>query len=242
MRYSEISKYLNDSEKLKLRRDVRRRIAKVYNRLPDDQTFKVACLSGIVKRGWYDRARTALRAFLGWYDAEIFSAVLAATSPQQTVRLNLLMTIRIYREWIKQGRPEHGDKLDKIARMSDLLARRLNVVRSFKGQALSGFKVNSFMNNLCGDLDSVTIDTWMLEFADLKDYSAGSKYVYLAYVAKIRKVAREMGLKPAEVQETIWSYIYSKVNKVSVRDVPEFSELLTTDDDIKKELDTLPNG
>lgn len=117
---------------------------------------------------------------------------------------------------------------------------------------LSGPKVNSFMNNLRGDLTPVTNDTWMARFAGWlqkrfsgsltfggkaaeKAYaenpfvipdSADSGYQagYLAMNAYVRRAATQIteNLKdttgetwePAEIQETVWSWIKTYVDEV----------------------------
>ena len=92
---------------------------------------------------------------------------------------------------------------------------------------LSGPKVNSFMLNLVNELDEVTNDTWMANYAlteqalftgaaraDAVDEigSIGVKGPgYLAFNARTRQAAELASQitgdswKPAEIQETVWS-------------------------------------
>lgn len=75
------------------------------------------------------------------------------------------------------------------------------------GARISGDKIESFRRNLMGDLHQSTNDVWMAYFGGFDDGGVfASSGNYLAYTAKIRKVARQLGWKPAEVQETVWSY------------------------------------
>lgn len=226
-----IAEYLTAEEKTGLRQDVKKRLCKAFNSLPDVEVFKLAGIGGIIKKGWYQRANDSIRALFG-DDAELFISLLASTSPRQTVEKNLDMTIEIYRAWIKAGRPLDEKSLDKLARLSDLKSRSLNVKRTFRGEPLSGYKVNSFRKNLSADYTAITIDTWMTIFADVTR-RPGEKFFYLAYSARIRETAKAMNWQGAEVQETVWCYVYAKTSGVPVREVPEFSELLAGSEAVK---------
>lgn len=88
---------------------------------------------------------------------------------------------------------------------------------------LSGPKVDSFMRNLLGDTERVTLDTWMARLANVKqkifsgkklvgDVGPGQGPGYFAYSARVRETAdlltRMTGevWSPAEVQEALWSW------------------------------------
>jgi len=115
---------------------------------------------------------------------------------------------------------------------SVLGAWRNNAVRALRGQAgkglLSGPKVDSFMRNLMGFYDEVTQDTWMargLGLLQQRDFggrslksSGGLGVKGAGYVAgnMLVREATEIITKatgdawtPAEVQETVWSWVKS---------------------------------
>lgn len=128
--------------------------------------------------------------------------------------------------------------LNKIARLADLDCRKENLKRAFRREILSGYKVRNFASNLKGNYTVATIDTWMMKFGDCKGAGGYNKLLHLAYNAKIRHVAGLAGYNPAELQASVWAFIYSKTNKVIVEDVPEFAELLLNDVEIKEALES----
>lgn len=198
---------------------LKRNIKKHLKSLPSVKQIAKHAKLGIAKKGWYDRALKQIKEKYP-EDYKLFIGILAGTSPRQKVENNLRMTEVIYREYIARGRPTDETSLKELAKLSDLPAREGNVLRAFKGLPLSGMKVESFRQNLLGNLDRVTIDTWMLTYSGLKDNL--NKARYLAYSQRVRVASRRLKWKPAEVQETIWSYAYSQVNKCSIEEVAEF--------------------
>jgi hypothetical protein len=169
--------------------------------------------------------------------------IIASLSPQQSVRLNLIMALGIYGEWLASGRALDNKTLGGLARRADLKCRKENLKRALRREALSGFKVRNFAENLKGNYQAVTVDTWMLKFGDCKEASGYQKLLHLAYGAKIRRIAGLLGWEPAETQASIWAFIYSKTNKVPVAEVPEFSELLAVDAEVRQALEaSVPAG
>src|SRR5208282_3271482 len=216
--------------------------------------------AGLVKKGWYKRATTALRALFG-QDTETFGGVLAATSPRQTVTLNLKMALDIYGEWIRRGRPLDDKNLHELAMMGNLPSRYSNIIRAFKGEPLhSNFaegigKAPYFHDNLMGSTRAVTNDVWIGVFAGLPENALGRRAAYLATTAKTRSVAEQMNWAPREVQETAWSFWMALANyagkKYDLMDIlplvndeiirqhaTEFTELLRSDEDVRAKLKT----
>ena len=172
----------------------------------------------------------------GYNDAPRFTAFLAALSPQTSVENNLINALKSWNAWVKAGRPTNeaailkilgenvqGDKGEK----SVLDAWKNNTYRALTSDdpiktVLSGPKVNSFMQNLLGNMQEVTNDTWVAIYLAWEQSLFGGKINasgtepgkspgYLAVNAKFREAAdiltKRTGQKwePAEVQETIWS-------------------------------------
>jgi hypothetical protein len=116
-------------------------------------------------------------------------------------------------------------------------------------------KVESFRRNILGDLSASTNDVWMSLLADYEQTKIfGSKLGYFAYTAKVRKVAKKLGIEPANVQETAWSFIKSltalrkgrtaaealaEIRDEHILMTPSFAQILK-DADVQEALDNIP--
>lgn len=232
---TKLLKSLTVPERAKLRRDVAQRLVDLFDQLPSSKEMAAIAWSGKAARGWYADSALAIRHVFG-PDANRFTALLAATSPQNSVQMNLQNAANIWAGWIKAGRPTGRDEIIKI--MGDnVVGNKLtdsvldawinNSVRALSTPdpeklVISGPKVNSFMQNLRGNVEEVTNDAWMAAFGAVdqkifagkltKGGNPGKGAGYLAMSARVRDAAATLtkltGEKwtPAEVQETIWSW------------------------------------
>lgn len=141
---------------------------------------------------------------------------------------------------------------------ASMRSRALNVIRALQGRPLHGDKVNSFKQNLLGDLEPSTNDTWMAQFGNISQDIFGTKTGYKAFTAKIRRVAKKLDWKPAEVQETIWSFyktLYEaqkggvlgrgaleKTTPERIGKTPEFATMILKDEQIRNKLKQLGVG
>ena len=179
---------------------------------------------------------------------------------------------------IQQFSDAAPENAEMVRRASVLDAWTNNSVRSLATQdpeslILSGPKVDSFMRNLLGDMAEVTNDTWMANaYGIMQDLFAGAARkaasgeklgmkgpgYYAANVvarqaAKVLEEATGRKWTPAEVQETVWSYVKPAVeerqkllksgqditisdlvasgviNEDKIRGVADFATLLTKD-------------
>lgn len=219
------------------------RIVKIFSELPSAENFAAVAIAGQAKKGWYRNSAQAIMDIFGIHDARRFTALLAATSPQTSVEMNAINTLSIWANWNNSGRPQDPDTIIKVMGESVLgdkgvdsilPAWKANSIRALTapfGQEmnilLSGPKVNSFMLNLVNELDEVTNDTWMANFALIEQplfkgfKRAGGKDAvgeiglkgpgYLAFSARTREAAQAASQitgdswAPAEIQETVWS-------------------------------------
>jgi hypothetical protein len=235
-----IAPHLTEAEKAKLRRDTGARLIAIFKSLPPDLDFAAAAEAGRVKRGWYRKSADAIRAVFGEVDAPRFAALLAATSPQNAVPDNLRNAVAIWKNWVAAGRPTTRAEIVAImgasvrgtgTEASVLNSWINNTVRALGAAdpmriVLSGPKVDSFRLNLLGQLNEVTNDAWMANFAlidqaifggdlNVAGTDPGKGPGYLAMSAKIRRVAKLLTERsgerwtPAEVQETVWSWARS---------------------------------
>lgn len=267
--YKNMAKHLTPAEADKIRRDTAQDMLDIYNELPADEDFETAATAGSIKKGWYKRAADSLQFIFG-DDTERFVGLVAAMSPKQSVQENLRMSFKVWADWLDAGRPLETDKLtDIVERHARIPSRVPNSVRAMQGYLegdkpntavdkdakLSGFKVESFRRNLLGDLTPSTNDTWMAQFANIDKALFGTKSGYLAFNAKIRKVADKLDMKPAEVQETVWSFFKTLTEATTVAtpakealrnltesdilQTPEFHEQILTDPQVRAQLERL---
>lgn len=231
---AQVKEHLSAEEQNQLRRDSAQRMTDVFHALPDAKELAAAALAGKAKKGWYQKAGEAIHSVFGG-DAPRFSAVLAAMSPQTSVEMNFHNALRTFVNWDKAGRPTDRSAIVKIMGDSVLGNKKTdsvlgawinNTVRALTTEdpeslTLSGPKVSSFMKNLQGKTNEVTLDSWMAAFAKVNQQMFGGKLTqtgpgksagYLGFSAKVReagKILEQMtGDKwsPAEVQETVWSW------------------------------------
>lgn len=153
----------------------------------------------VTAKNWYRDTQQYIETMFG-DGADLFTALLAATSPQVRVKMSWDMAVQIYNEF------NAGMIPSKIGLMG---CHRPNVLRALAGEPLSGMKVRAFYANLRGDLNQVTIDTWMLKL--FKWFERGTKRVptvnqYRKLERTFQKIARNNGYEPAEFQAILWTW------------------------------------
>lgn len=209
------------------------RVEQLLRTLPAAENFAAAAKMGAPKVGWYDASARAIHDIFG-ADSPRFAALLAATSPQTSVEMNLLNSINIWKNWTLAGRPTDPQQIMAImgdsvvgekGKDSVLGAWVNNSIRALASPdplkvTLSGPKVDSFYRNLIGNVQRVTLDAHMSSFArrnqdNLRNspteaqLAAGNPGVtpdYATLAAQTRKAGGLVGLLPAETQESIWSF------------------------------------
>lgn len=201
---------------------LRKSVKKALRVLPSVKALADCAKKGEAKRFWYTNARKAIRDKYG-PDGIIFTSLLSATSPRQSVELNLRMTKSIFEAWNLLGRDVSESALHELGELGNLKARYFNIKRALLGEELSGLKVTAFKANLFGDEDRVTIDTWMITFAGIQhEGTILTKGGQLAYTRRVQRAGKILGWTPAQVQAGVWSYCYAKTKGIPVEDVPEF--------------------
>jgi hypothetical protein len=247
-----------------LDKGMKTRIASAYSELPPAAEWEAAARAGVAKRGWYKNSGAAIKSMFGT-DTPLFTGVLAATSPRQTVADNLKMATRVFGAWVDAGRPESAEEIMKVLETvpgASMGSRVPNQIRALQGKPLvdfvepgaggSGWKVESFRRNLLGEMDYSTNDTWMAKFIGKNGDWFGSKANYLAADAMARQVGKRMGWETAEVQETVWSWMKTLIEQTPssstlkeglkgvthelIAQDPDFATLLS-DPEIAKELE-----
>ncbi len=207
-------------------------VSRLLEVLPTAKNVAATATLGVPKQGWYDASSRALFHVFG-ADAPRFTKLLAATSPQNSVEMNLLNSLNIWKNWTAAGRPTDPKAIKAIMGASvagDKGAKSVldawfnNTVRALSARdaskvTLSGPKVDSFYHNLMGDVMRVTNDAHMANFSrisqDLLRVSPSEKQLlagnpgmspaYAALSSRVREGGSAAGLLPAEAQETVWS-------------------------------------
>jgi hypothetical protein len=153
-----------------------------FTNLPSAKEMAAVAYSGRAKKGWYNSSAKALVSVFGQEDAPRFAALLAALSPQTSVESNLMNAANVWRGWIEADRPKDERSIMRILGEnvegdkgpgSVLPAWVNNSVRALTAAdgepvTISGPKVTSFMQNLLGEVNEVTNDTWMANWAGIK--------------------------------------------------------------------------
>lgn len=240
--FSSMLPYLSDEELQGLRKQSAEKMMRIFSELPSaDETASVA-FSGRAKRGWYERSAQTLVDIFGAKDATRFAALLAALSPQTSVEANAINALNVWVNWDARKRPTdrqailnimadsvQGDKgLGSVLTAWIDNSMRALQTQDVTGLKLSGPKVNSFWLNLVGVVDEVTNDTWMANYSlmeaqllqgvkkqGLLDKGPG----YKALSAATRRAAEILSNRtgdtwtPAEVQETVWSWVKTLTEK-----------------------------
>ena len=191
-----------------------RKFMETYAQLPDIGYFTAAVRRGAPKKGWYEDSRQALIGIFG-DDADMFTGLLAATSPQTSVESNLENALNIFVNWRAAGRPTgENEILDIMARSvqgggsksSVLEAWQNNTVRALQGgQSISGPKIDQFWLALrerelatrtgtMAPQQAMVLDAWMANLmgADQKLWSGGLTKAN----APARLAAGDAGAKP----------------------------------------------
>lgn len=216
-------------------------VSRLLDVLPSAKNAAATAKFGAPKRGWYDASAKALvdvfesPGVVGRQpgDATRFATLLAATSPQNSVEMNLMNTLNIWRVWTRAGRPTDPKAIKAVmgesvagskGEASVLDAWVNNSVRALTTKdpsktVLSGPKVDSFYRNLVGDTLRVTNDAHMANWsgisqdilrqspspAQLAAGNPGFSPAYAGMSSRVREGASDVGFTPAEGQETIWS-------------------------------------
>jgi hypothetical protein len=196
----------------------------ILRKLPEVQDFEAAARKGAVGKTWYQRsidAFDAMRKLAPDYfkpeDADRFSNVVAATSPQQGVPLNLREALTFWKDWHDAGRPTTISDIQKAMRNGDIRpltnqpSKLPNVVRALNDQdILEGrnkyFKVGNFGKNLSKTFGNVTLDSWIGNFAGVNEKEMGKPQFYHALALRTRQAAQKLGWEPAEAQAAIWTF------------------------------------
>lgn len=153
---------------------------------------------------WYDDTLANIQGLMAVHDGArlednpartfLFVDLLASTSPRCSIIRNTFLASQVL-HFINEAilcdiRMKFQAHLD-------------NICRSLLGLPLSGQKVLSFQANLLGDMNAVTVDTWMMKAFGM-DHDNPSPSEYDAIARATRKFARQKGIEPSQMQAAVW--------------------------------------
>ena len=129
-------------------------------------------------------------------DAELFSKLLAATSPISTIETNVTMAVRAYR---------HLKWFGEIPRTGFIEVHYVSIKKFLNGNTDSiGRKVWSLYQNLIGNETICPIDRWMLRYFGYDGDKRINADLYTTLENKIKAEAATLGVSPAQRQVQIW--------------------------------------
>jgi len=232
--FAHVAPYLTEEERAGLKAKAAEKLLSIFTRLPDAEEMAAVAVAGRAKRGWYRRSAEAIVEVFGAADGTRFAALLAALSPQTSVESNAINALRVWTAWDAAGRPTDrkaivrimGESVQGGKGVGSVLNAWINnsvsalTTGDLAELTLSGPKVNSFWLNLIGELDEVTNDTWMANYALMHqslfkgkggpDNGKGAGYLAMnALVRRAAEIATERTgdvWTPAEIQETVWAW------------------------------------
>jgi hypothetical protein len=197
----------------------------VLERLPSVKDLVATAKKGAIGRDWYERSIQAfdsMRDLAPKYfrpeEADVWAGVVAATSPQQGVPINLREALDFWKGWVDNGRPNTEKKIialqkkGKLVHLTNQPSKLPNVLRAINGEDMlpgdrSGYyKVGNFAANLKGISKNATFDSWMGIFHGLSEDEVASSPFYHAMAVQTRLAARELGWEPAQVQAAVWTF------------------------------------
>lgn len=152
--------------------------------------------------GWYPLAARIVRAIADWAGMapDRTAAIMAALSPRNPWKWNAQDTAAF--AWaIAHDLP--------MPSATTFMVNRVNAWRLGSGAEAwrtAAPKVRSFVANIMGDLDAVTVDVWAARVATLGVYGGESIPVgqYRAIATAYRRVAADVELAPRDLQATTW--------------------------------------
>ena len=246
--WAEVSHFLTPEDQAQASASVQRNVVDLVNKF-DSKWVEDAAKAGSAAKGWYSRATALIQHMFG-DEAHRFTNFVASLSPQKDVEQNLTDALNFYNLWQDAGKPL-GPENEKVIRdlveraetgMSGQVARNQLYENLVNDVQPTGPKVSNFARNLKGNMDAVTKDRWMAYlfgnnermFRWFKD-GTPKPAVHLAADALVRAVGQNIGMLPAEVQETAWSFLRTVVNLTEKEKISTKAAVNSVTDELIKE-------
>lgn len=152
---------------------------------------------------WYQYVNGIATA-IGNGDTLLGAAIIAALSPQIPFKEN----IRLAFEVIEGKRSGHYSALIKKAAQLIELASAGQLTEEAAKRTLNGPKISAFFENIYRPetSEAVTIDVWMIRFLE-PTFKHMTPKRYRNIESELSKAAKNMGLKPHQLQAICWIYV-----------------------------------
>lgn len=147
---------------------------------------------------WYKNAKGVMRHLVDdAKDTDMMCWLVAATSPRQSLKGNITLAVRAYKDF-----KQHG-KLVSQGFLPNVVA---NVERVFEDKAISGPKVFAFGRALVkeGHTDACPVDLWMLRMFDYPHWTERRQAVIENTLRAVSDSCMP-GLKLAQFQAALWT-------------------------------------
>lgn len=207
-----ISPFLDKDAAENVEKAFRTKVLHSIHELGDIRKYAEAAKAGSAARGWYSRAAFLIKDIFG-SDADVFANIVASMSPQKPVDENFAQALRVYGDWVEAGRPmgtpDHPvENLKGIIPHGVIKTIREDLERIFsRGDITHGPKRANFYKNLTGDLNYITKDRWMAAMFGWSPGVWGNDATREAADTVVRSIGKKVGMLPAEVQESGWSFL-----------------------------------
>ena len=165
--------------------------------------------AGLHGAEWYDHTRKVVEDKLGKELAPVFVDILAATSPNQSVKGNVTIAKRALKQL--QERQAFRGYLSMVANMLNII--RINHITGHRAK-FGGAKVQNFADALAGDSGAVVVDRWMLRAFGYPNIITHKRYREISLWIVTR--AAQLDMSPAQVQASIWTGIKAKEDKTGM--------------------------
>lgn len=163
--------------------------------LPTRSRLEALAARGKPGEAFYEASGAEIEAFMG--DLErVGRGIIAATSPQSSVKSNTTRALRILTRWLETGQPP----------TRGALAPALTAIRTvLAGGVPGGPKVNPFFEALGRGAkapDQVVVDQWMARIFFGRDEVTPKQIEFIS--AWIRQEAQRLGTTPRRLQAALW--------------------------------------
>ena len=169
--------------------------------LPNTKQLLKIYEQGKFRLDWYDDAWAELQKLFG-EDAALVANLIAATSPRTPVAMNVKEGIEVYLA-------HKGGYLEEVWDAAGTFAGPAHKVKqALTSRVLAGGRINtpkagSFAENIMGNPNAVTIDSWMARIFYGRDNVTPEQSRFLQ--EWVRQLAYDNNIQPRQMQAALWT-------------------------------------
>jgi len=171
-------------------------------------------------KNWYALASDKIKASYN-EDSKLFCGLLASASPRMGLTRNYNIAKAIYEDFKKNPNDFYRYALNEKqaiykkyiiwhSHYNNIMRVLYNYIYEYKNDLkLEGLKVNNFYQNLLGNKNAITLDTWMA-----RHYKHAKSFLSIGDYKRISKLiirhAKRLELAPSELQAILWINVREK--------------------------------